>query len=166
MRWIPLLLILTLATLSGLIVLPRIEDNSKRQLLFISLLYLAGLGTILFTPVSFDGAAVYIMPAGVGRVNLHRLYLHGAGFIENIILTIPLGFLLKKLVPQLPLLVIGILGVAVGGGIEVLQYYMSNAWLINRSSDINDVIANALGIVIGGLIMMVYQIVVNDRDRT
>lgn len=163
MRWVPLLLILTLAGLGGLFAILNLKETNKRYFALISVVYLTCLGAILFTPISFDGVAIYVMPAGVGRVNLSRLYLHGSGFIENIILTIPLGVLVKKLVPQLPVVVMGVLGVITGAMIESLQYYLSHHWLINRSSDINDVIANALGVIIGGIIIAGYYYIHNKE---
>lgn len=163
MRWVPILVILFLVFIAGCLTI-RIKDTNKRLFTWIILAYFACLGMILFTPISFDGAAIYIMPAGVGRVNLSRLYLHGLGFLENIILTIPLGIIIKKLIPQMPMIVVGILGVVIGALIESLQYYMSQHWLINRSSDINDVIANAMGIFIGGLVIVLYKYLQTEKQ--
>ncbi len=163
MRWVPVLVILVLVFVAGFFTI-RVENSKKRRLTWIVLIYLACLSGILFTPISFDGSSIYIMPAGIGRVNLTRLYLHGLGFMENIILTIPLGMIVKKLIPQIPLVVVGILGVVTGALIESLQFYMSNHWLINRSSDINDVIANAIGIFVGGLIIVGYQYFQNEKN--
>jgi len=163
MRWVPLLIIIILTGLGIILTMSRIKENNNRWFALLGLAYLTCLGIILFTPISFDGSAIYIMPEGVGRVNLSRLYLHGLGFIENIILTIPLGFIVKKLVPNVPIVVIGLLGLFTGALIESLQFYMSNHWLINRSSDINDVIANAAGIVIGSLIAVAYRYIHNQK---
>ena len=73
-------------------ILVHVRQPQARTRQLLGLGYLFGLSVILFTPLSFDGTAIYVMPAGVGQVNLSRLYLHGLGFIENIILTIPLGW--------------------------------------------------------------------------
>lgn len=157
MRWMPVLFLLGISGLSGLIVLINQHKITHRYLAAFGWLYLTGLAIILFTSISYDGTSISIMPSGTGRVNLRNFYLHGLQFWENIILTVPLGILLKKMVPQMPLLVIAILGVIFGGAVESFQYFMSNHWLINRSSDINDVIANAAGIIIGSLAVIVYQ---------
>lgn len=157
MRWLPLIIILVLIAGGGLLAANNIKEPDKRRWTLVSLAYMAGLGVILFTPISFNGLSVYVMPAGVGRVNYTRLYLHGAGFIENIILTMPLGFIIKKIFHQIPISIVGLLGLVIGGGIELAQYYMSQYWLINRSSDINDIIANALGILVGGILVVIYK---------
>lgn len=157
MRWIPLLVVLTIASISGLYIIKTVTDLEKRQFSLISLIYLTLLGTILFTPVSFDGASVYVMSAGIGQVNLHQLDIFDVGFVENIILTIPLGFLIKQNFSHTSIISMAISGFMIGSGIETMQYYLSHIFLINRTSDINDVLANALGIVIGAILMMIYE---------
>lgn len=158
MRWEPFRIILIVATLSCLVILVHVRQPQARTRQLLGLGYLFGLSVILFTPLSFDGTAIYVMPAGVGQVNLSRLYLHGLGFIENIILTIPLGWGIKRHFHHYPLLGLGLTGLLVGASIESLQYFMSQHWLINRSSDINDVIANATGILIGGLVAATFNL--------
>jgi len=157
MRWEPLLLILLVASLSGLLILMTMTNKRHRWLALVTLAYLTGLCAIVFTPLSFDGTAVYIMPAGLGRVNLTYLNLFSLGFFENILMTVPLGILVKVFWSRISLWGVGVFGVFVGGSIETLQYILSHHWLINRSSDINDVLANALGVLVGGLIMATIQ---------
>lgn len=152
-RWLPLLVIIGLAGTGSLLTGVHVQNGRQRAWRLVKLAYFTGLGLILFTPISVDGAALYVMPAGTGQVNLARLYPQTLGFLENICLTVPLGWLLKQRWPRLSLMSLIILGLLIGGGIETAQYYMSQAWLINRSSDINDVLANALGIATGGLLM-------------
>ena len=157
MRWLPLLVIVGL---TGIVAMRLVHHQRSvrslaSQLLILS--YFAGLGIILFTPISFDGSAVYVMPAGYGQVNLTRLSLMNVGFVENIILTVPLGLLMKRAFPNVSLITIGIIGLMIGSSIEITQYYMSQYWLINRSSDINDVLANGTGVSLGGSVMAVVQ---------
>ncbi|ETY73046.1 VanZ family protein [Lactiplantibacillus fabifermentans] len=166
MRWEPLMFIAIITTLGVLATVIGVQNTRQRTRLLIGWCYLSGLSIILFTPLSFDGTALYVMPAGTGQVNLTRLYLHGSGFIENIILTIPLGWGIKRLFKRLPLLGVAILGLGIGAGIETLQYFMSQHWLINRSSDINDVIANATGILIGGIIAASYHLLTRHKKST
>lgn len=166
MRWEPFRIILIVATLSCLVILVHVRQPQARTRQLLGLGYLFGLSGILFTPLSFDGTAIYVMPAGVGQVNLSRLYLHGLDFIENIILTIPLGWGIKRHFHHYPLLGLGLTGLLVGASIESLQYFMSQHWLINRSSDINDVIANATGILIGGLVAATFKFVAQHRKTS
>lgn len=155
MRWEPLLIIFLMACLSGLLIVTTMRKH--RWFALIILAYLTGLAAILFTPISFSGTGVYVMPAGFGRVNLTQLDVFNLGFAENILLTLPLGLLLKWLAPKLPLVGVGLFGLFAGSSIETMQYILSQHWLINRSSDINDVLANALGILIGGATVAVYD---------
>lgn len=78
------------------------------------------------------------------------------GFFENIIMTIPLGILLKWIWPKLSLWRLLELGGLVGTFFETTQYILSQHWLINRSSDINDVISNTLGVIVGGMAVALY----------
>jgi len=164
MRWIPLLLILSSSLLLVTYIFTTVKEFTDRRLYSVCLLYFTFLGTILFTPISFTGTEVYIMPAGIGSVNLHKLEIFELGFAENIILTVPLGFLIKKFFPKISMISMVLLGFVIGGGIETTQYCLSHLYLINRSSDINDVIANGIGIVIGAILMIVYGYIF-DRNR-
>ena len=155
MRWIPLLVILSLSLISGLHILGSIDDEKRRSVFLIRLAYLTFLGVILFTPLSIDGLAVYIVPAGIGRVNMHYIYI-GLGFIENIILTTPLGFLIKRIFPNISLILIVPLGFIIGTAFELTQYYLSHTFYINRVCDINDILANGIGVAIGAILAIVY----------
>jgi VanZ like family. len=164
MRWIPLALILFVATISGLYIVETVTNFEKRRFDLTAVAYLTFLGMILFSPISFDGSSTYVMPLGIGSVNLHQLDILDVGFAENIILTVPLGFLIKKTFSHMSLSSIAFLGFTIGGGIETTQYFLSHLVLINRTSDINDVISNAIGIVIGAVLMMTYNYLLNSES--
>lgn len=153
MRWLPLFIILSLAGLVGVRLLHNNRGTRQLTWRLLILSYFTGLGVILFTPLSFDGTAVYVMPAGTGQVNLTQLDLLNVGFGQNIILTMPLGLLIKRAFPHASLLMVGLLGLMIGSSIEMTQHYLSIYWLINRSSDINDVLANGIGVALGGVVM-------------
>ncbi|MCW3777298.1 VanZ family protein [Levilactobacillus namurensis] len=157
MRWEPLVLIALTASLVGLMILLTMTNRRHRWIALGTLAYLTGLGAIVFTPLSFSGTAVYVMPAGIGRVNLTQLDVWNLGFFENILMTLPLGFLFKRFWPSLSLWGVGFLGLSAGSFIEIAQYILSHHWLINRSSDLNDVLANALGVLMGGLVALALQ---------
>lgn len=164
MRYIPLLFILTVAFCAGLTVLNLVKNFEKRRFNLISLVYLTFLAVILFTPISFDGSSVYVMPAGIGQVNLHQLDVLELGFAENIILTVPLGFLIKYYLPKVSIISMALAGFLIGSLIETTQFFLSHIFLINRMSDINDVIANALGIVIGVILMIAYEMITEKNS--
>lgn len=157
MRWIPLLLILTFTFMGGLNIYRRENKLALRGFYLIGLTYLTLLEIIVFTPISFDGSMIYVMPLGIGRVNLTQLDIVNLGFVENIILTVPLGMMIKWSANKLSTLKMATIGIMIGGSIETIQYYLSHIFLINRSSDINDVLANALGIVVGAVLVSAFS---------
>ncbi|WP_338214267.1 VanZ family protein [Companilactobacillus muriivasis] len=163
MRWMPLFIILILSILGGIYLFNNIKEFNRRRVALISLIYVTFLGTILFTPMSFTGTAVYIMPSGIGSVNLYHI-TYDLGFIENIALTVPLGFLIKRAFSNISLVSMVPIGLMTGTVIETMQYYLSHMFLINRTSDISDVVANGIGIVIGGALVFVYHYVYEKQS--
>lgn len=159
----PLYVILILSLVNGIYIFNNIKEFTKRRMALVSLAYITFLGMILFTPMSFDGTGVYIMPAGLGQVNLHHIY-YDLGFVENIILTVPLGFLIKRAFSNISISSMVPVGLMTGAGIETMQYYLSHVFLINRTSDISDVVANGMGIVIGAILLLVYQYVFEKKS--
>lgn len=165
MRWMPLYVILILSFVNGIYILNNIKEFTRRRMALVSLAYVTFLGMILFTPMSFDGTGVYIMPAGIGQVNLHHIN-YDLGFVENIVLTMPLGFLIKQSFSNISLSSMIPIGLMTGAGIETMQYYLSHVFLINRTSDISDVVANGIGIVIGAVLLLVYQYVFEKKSKS
>ena len=163
MRWVPLLVILILGVIAGLVILHN--DFDKKQFYFaaISLIYLMILGTIVFTPVSINGLTVLITPKGIGRVNLTQLSINEVGYYENIILTIPLGMLLKFHWSKLSVILVTFLGMLVSVGIETIQYFLSHWLLIDRTSDINDILANTTGVLLGAIIIVSYRYLTKQK---
>lgn len=156
MRWIPFFVISSVSFLTAVYILTNIREFDKRRMALFSLGYLTFIGVILFTPMSFDGRSVYDMPAGIGSVNLYHIY-YDLGFIENIILTVPLGFLIKEYFSKIALFDVIPIGLMIGASIEILQFVLSHVFLINRTSDISDVVSNGVGIFIGASLFLVYQ---------
>jgi len=157
MRWVPLLIILIFVVLSGALIAPKMKSLHERCFFLISLVYIAFLSSILFTPISINGLTIHRMPLGTGRVNLTQLDINDIGFLENIILTMPLGVLIKKVFVKVPILVMVLIGLLFGTMFETIQFYLSQYLLMNRTSDINDVLANATGIVLGSLLIVMYR---------
>lgn len=156
MRWIPFFMISSVSFLISVYILTNIREFDKRRMSLFSLGYLTFIGVILFTPMSFDGRSVYVMPAGFGSVNLYHIY-YDLGFIENIILTIPLGFLIKEYFSEIALFDVIPIGLMIGASIETLQFVLSHVLLINRTSDISDVVSNGVGIFIGASLFLICQ---------
>ncbi|MDF7671889.1 VanZ family protein [Lactobacillus sp. ESL0701] len=78
------------------------------------------------------------------------------GFWLNILMTIPLGIIIAVITKhQWQLKLITITGTLIGCFIEVTQFILDNLSLASRWVDINDVIANGLGFIIGYLLVIV-----------
>lgn len=157
MRWIPTLIIFLLAIVSGLYIFGNLRKLSRPYFVLFYWMYFVGLMAILFMPISINGLTVKILPPGLGRVNLYQLQLSGIEFYENIIMTVPFGFFIKKVFKKTPLIFLIILGLLIGTSFESMQYVLSHHFLIDRTSDINDVISNAMGVIIGGVMAMIYH---------
>ena len=157
MRWIPALFILFLAFVSGLDIVINFKKLTQPRFVMLAWLYLVCLLAILFMPISSDGVTVQIMPPGIGRVNLRQLQVNDLQFYENILMTVPLGVLIKKYLPKIPLTLVAILGIFFGTSFETIQYILSHVFFINRTSDINDVLSNAFGVVVGAVLMLIYR---------
>lgn len=133
---------------------------NRRRVALWELCYLIVLAFIVFTPLSINDLYVAVMPPGTGRVSF-LVDLWHFSVLENIILTVPLGMIIKR---QRPYWSLVLAGIACGGFIEITQYIISHLWLMNRSSDINDVIANAVGVVIGGVLWCLYVKLIPNRN--
>jgi glycopeptide antibiotics resistance protein len=79
--------------------------------------------------------------------------------VGNVLAFVPLGILLPMAIrTRWPLLVVGVVAVATSVAIEAGQYAIS-AWVgySYRSTDVDDVILNVLGAMIGGAIFVTWQ---------
>lgn len=48
-------------------------------------------------------------------------------------------------------------------GIETIQYFLSHWLLIDRTSDINDVLANTTGVLLGAIIIVSYRYLTKQK---
>jgi VanZ family protein len=120
-------------------------DRSRRWAAWGLAAYGLLVAVVAFTPVSYAGI-VHALARLVNRIP--GLDFFGSGWIEfsaNILLFVPIGFLLA-LVLRRP--VIGaLIGVAISVGIELIQLVIPD-----RQSSVRDVISNGSGAAIGALI--------------
>lgn len=84
-------------------------------------------------------------------------------FLLNIAMTVPLGVLVPVLTRRRSLRAVLTVGLATSVGIEVTQFLCLRLLSGGRSSDIDDVIANVLGVGIG---YALYRLVTTWRART
>ncbi|GEA98826.1 VanZ family protein [Levilactobacillus brevis] len=79
-------------------------------------------------------------------------------------MTIPLGMLLKWIWPNLSLWYLLELSGLTGTFFETMQYILSQHWLINRSSGIDDVIQYP-GVIVGGVAVYYHLTALHYRKR-
>lgn len=120
--------------------------------------YLVGVANFVVLPLTFDpGAAEAAGPLDLGRlIELRPFFVSGIEAMPlsqaflNILLTVPFGFGLPFVLRVRPLTVIGA-GVLFSVGIEVAQLVADALYLAlpTWSIDINDVILNTTGVIVG-----------------
>ncbi len=154
---------LTILYLPVLFVLKRRGKTIPRQISYLGLfcsLFLIVFATILFTPISFqpETHTLNLIPfAWLGTGD--DLYLFTVEKVPNILLFIPLGFFLPAVFQKMRRLPAAVLvSFLTTFSIEFFQFF------IGRSSDIDDVIANLSGTVIGYLVFGLLDRVVGNRQ--
>lgn len=116
---------------------------------FICSIFLIIFATILFTPINFhpETHILNLIPFNWNEIGFYQFVVEK---IPNIILFIPLGFFVPVISKsKRKLYKTTIIVFLVTFGVEFLQYF------IGRSSDIDDVITNLIGGIIGYLIFKI-----------
>ncbi|GAJ26208.1 integral membrane protein [Liquorilactobacillus sucicola DSM 21376 = JCM 15457] len=151
-RWVPFVLNMTGLAVAIKVGISRLtEKNVWKILTVVSLgMYLLVVGYLVFspTPDSYRAVPASLFRFGSIPINLVPFRYIDTGFFLNILMTVPLGgylFLIKHLKFKQVLL----FGVGVGTAIEFSQLVYDLLFQISRWIDINDVITNALGVVVG-----------------
>jgi glycopeptide antibiotics resistance protein len=115
---------------------------------FISSLFLVIFATVLFVPITFvpERHVLNLKPfAWIGTVDTFQAFV--AEKIPNVMLFVPVGIFIPIVFKRMrKLYKTALVSFAMTFGIEFFQYF------IGRSSDIDDVITNVLGAVIGYLL--------------
>ena len=140
--------VLPLALLAVCVAVWRMRRDARLLLAALALIvYLAALvATTLFPLViapELAGLRVYLVPFGA---------LEPSVFL-NLLLTVPLGFLLPLALPRRRAGTAIVAGLAIVVGIELVQFVTSLVWGSSRVADINDVIVNTAGLLIGVLLV-------------
>ncbi|MFS3916186.1 VanZ family protein [Bacillus australimaris] len=115
-----------------------------------------------------DQVSVNLMPLQSIYQNLHA-YHHGypnlvfLNLAGNILLFVPLGFFLYQVFRTMRWQKAILSGFFLSTMIEMLQWMFSQSGMITRSSDIDDILLNTLGTVLG---CIVYQIYRKRKEKT
>lgn len=121
--------------------------------------YLTVVGYLTLTPTSFAYGIVPTMePVWVGTVPTNPIPFRGIelDFYMNILMMIPMGVYFG-LFRQRSTWQITLIGVLIGTSIESTQFVLDMALHMSRWVDINDVITNAAGVVVGYLAVMLLK---------
>nr|WP_246147697.1 VanZ family protein [Secundilactobacillus folii] len=153
-------LVFVIILFSGLGMLMRHRRGFGQMITIISFgIYLAVVGYLTLTPTSYAFGVVPTMtPFWVGHVPTNPIPFRGIemDFYLNILMMIPMGVYLALLRPTRQHHVI-LSGIAIGITIEGTQFILDTFVNLSRWVDINDVITNAFGVVIGYFVIIVLR---------
>ena len=148
------IVIITILYLPILFKLKKKGISPIRQISYIGLfcsIFLIVFATVLFMPISFDSGVhtLNIIPFNWNEIGLYQFIVEK---IPNILLFVPLGFFIptvykSKRNPYKSMLIIFLTTF----GIEFFQYF------IGRSADVDDVITNFLGGLIGYIVFYMFN---------
>lgn len=139
------------------------RQKKGRQILVLALsfVYFAALGFVCFGPqLQVDLASGTMKPIWVGPVPTNPIPFRGFGWdvLLNVVLTLPIGiFLVLFLTRKITWRKVLLTGFLVGIGIELIQFGLDWVLPLKRWVDINDVLMNTLGVIIGWFLIRLVQ---------
>ena len=154
-RWVPFIFIVVLTLIVNNALMPEHKSGYQRLTLYSAVFYFFSVAVLCFTPMSFTGHTIRPLVAGWGTVNFVLFHSIDATFYLNIVMAIPLGIYYGLLIPRANLIKVFTIGLLASSSIEAGQYILNHSLMLNRSVDIDDVIANVLGVLIGYLVLRV-----------
>ncbi|GHH39000.1 VanZ family protein [Streptomyces candidus] len=120
-------------------------------------LYAAAVASLTVFPLWIYGGDYRNEAAWIGQIQPVPLLMADLSMIPNIIMFLPLGFLLPLLLPRLDRGRTVLACALVGLGIEVFQLLQYLVFANGRSVDVNDLIANTLGGLAGYAVLRAAQ---------
>lgn len=143
-RWIATVLMFLIISMVYL-------KKNKRDLILekiLIVLYICVLFLMLYSPLIFkQNGTISVTFIGISSVSKFKLCILNKQFITNLLITIPLGIIIRRKKGTLVQILL------LGMGLEFVQYIVSTLFYMNRVFDINDILANTLGLIIGYFIM-------------
>ena len=169
--------------LVGVVVVSLLALGHRRALtpgraltVLVATAYAVGVVAVTFFPwqLPFGGTDDVLVGGGPLRrapgVALHSLLnvvplvtIDPTTFLLNIVMTVPLGALLPLVVRVRSVPAVALVGLAVSGAIEVGQGVGDVLLGMNRTVDVNDLVANVIGTVLGLLCFHVVSATVGPR---
>jgi len=152
LAWLPFILItlLTLFISTRLWQLPATKYRHLKRLALLLVIWI--LTAICLTPTTYDFSSSVVLPyitLGPAKIIPNPIRQLDLGFWLNILLTVPLGFMLGWNWPTFSWQKIILLGLLTGLSLETGQFILD--WLVhlNRWVDIDDVLTNWAGVILG-----------------
>ncbi|KRL21604.1 VanZ family protein [Lentilactobacillus kisonensis] len=157
-RWLPFFVNVTALLIGFKIKSRQLSQLSFWQLLTIgsAAIYVMIIGYLTLAPTSYafvNNQQVAPMMIGSAPVNLIPFWSTTADFYQNVMMMLPFGVYLALLLPTIRFRNVVLTGAIVGVGIETLQLILDLTINLSRWVDINDVLTNACGVVIGWLMI-------------
>ncbi len=161
-KWIPYFIHMTSLVFWLKAESQRISRLTNWQIftIFSALVYVLAVSYLTLAPTSYAFSGVQqVAPIMFGNVpmNLVPFLSSSIDYYQNILMLMPFGVYLTLLRPHWRPKNIFLAGLFVSTGIEFLQFILD--WFINLSRwvDINDIITNTLGVLVGWTIMQVLK---------
>lgn len=158
-QWLPYLAYVFIVMI-GIGVLTDRKRTSGQLITIITFgIYLAIVGYLTLTPTSYAFGSVPTMkPIWVGNAPTNPIPFRGIemDFYLNILMMVPMGIYLKLLF-KINVRQMIITGFLIGIGIESTQFILDTFLQMSRWIDINDIITNAGGVVIGYLVVLLLE---------
>ncbi len=153
-KWLPYLIDLTSILIWLKLQFRTIMTLSRWQLvtLISTIIYIIVVSYLTLAPtsVAFVGPqqVVPLMVAGA-PVNLIPFWSTTADFYQNVLMMLPLGVYVALIKPEFKLKKVFFSGIVISTAIEAAQFVLDITVGLSRWVDINDVLTNALGVLVG-----------------
>ncbi|MEW2066486.1 VanZ family protein [Streptomyces sp. NPDC007346] len=123
----------------------------------VTALYAAAVASLTFFPLWIYGGDYRNQAEWIGQIQPIPLLMADLTMIPNVIMFLPLGFLLPLLLPRLGRGRTVLACALISLGIEVVQLFQYVVFANGRAVDVNDLIANTLGGLLGYAILRAAQ---------
>ncbi|GAA3196456.1 VanZ family protein [Lentilactobacillus kefiri] len=159
-KWLPYLLNIT-----GVLVWLKMQSGNLRRLTWCQLLTIASaiiyvlvVSYLTLAPTSYAFVGpqhVSPMMIGTAPINLIPFWSTTADFYQNVVMMLPMGIYLGLLLPKFSFRKVLVTGVGVSVTIEFLQLILDLSVGLSRWVDINDVLTNTFGVLVGWLVLKI-----------
>lgn len=158
-KWIPYFIDVTSVLIWLKIQSSQIAKLSRWQLTTIlsAVIYVITVSYLTLAPTSYAFVGTQqVAPLMVGNVpvNLIPFWSTTSDFYQNVLMMLPMGVYISLLRPDFKAKHTVLLGLVVSVGIETLQFILDWSVGLSRWVDINDVLTNTFGVLVGwGLVI-------------